>query len=382
MDLRRIFLFGTAFIGFFFSFITSAATVIDSNAPTVFLRTTCTEAGGSVFINNCFTDMPTLLNWINLTRKPNVSAPLLVEMGPGNFEGPFTCRETPFSHVTFRGAGMKRTIIGRLILGSGCDELTFEDLTVTQQKNSGYAVIILSPGINTTWNGVLLDGKWDELGSQGACNPGKHYWFHSRINGTYQIRCDQSWFFGSEIAGKTTYVGPGLYDLIVLDVANNGEAHIYGSNINASKINAPFFDTFIANRHVAVSASGGGKVHIHGTGIDVTSNTAGNIIALQVGAGGEIHANGAAYHMQSGPGGTKTRIQNNGGLVHAPYVWEEGSQPPTGVNSQNGADMVVQTGCAANGCQNAGTETHLLIYNTNCTGTGGPWFDVVTRACR
>ena len=227
---------------------------------------------------------------------------------------------------------------------------------------------------------MLLDGNWDEFGPETAtCNPGKHYWFHSRINGKYQIRCDQSWFFGSEITVGRFAIDPS-YALI--DVANNGEAHIYGSNINLDirKFGSANFST----RHVAVSASGGGKAHIHGTGIDVISNRAGDIVALEVGAGGEIHANGAAYHMKPGPGGTATRVQNpnNVGLVHAPYVWEEDKKPPTGVNSQNGADMVVQTGCAANGCQNAGTETHLLIYNTNCTGTGGPWFDVVTRACR
>ena len=287
---------------------------------------------------------------------------------------------SPFSYVTFRGAGMKKTIIGRLTLGSGCTELTFEDLTVKAQQVFGYAVTIFSPGINTTWNGVLLDGNWDEYGPTAACIPGKHHWFHSRINGQYKIRCDQSWFFGSEITGQTTYDGSGLYTLVALDVANNGEAHIYGSNINASKSDS---GTAIANRHVAVSASGGGKVHIHGTGIDVVSNTASNIVALEVGVGGEIHANETAYNMKTGAGGSITRIlnPNNVGHVHAPYVWQEHAQPP-GVISQNGADMAVQTGCAANGCQNVGTETHLLIYNASCTGAGGSWFDVVTRACR
>lgn len=380
MNLHRIFLFGTALISFFFTLNVSAATVIDNNAPTVSLRTACTEAGGSVFINNCFTDMSTLANWMTSTRKPNVSAPLLVEIGPGNFSGLVLCVDpAPFSYVTFRGAGMKKSTIGRLTLGSGCTELTFQDLTVTQQQAPGYAVTILNPGLNTTWNGVFLKGDWIEYGA-GVCNPGKHYWFHSRISGQYSISCDQSWFFGSEIAGETTYAGPGLYDLVAIAVANKGEAHIYGSNINASKSDS---GTAIANRHVAVSASGGGKVHIHGTGIDVISNTASNIVALEVGVGGEIHANESAYNMKTAAGGAVTRIlnPNNVGHVHAPYVWQEHAQPP-GINSQNGADMTVQTGCAANGCQNAGTETHLLIYNTSCAGAGGPWFDVVTRACR
>ena len=380
MDLRRFFLFGIAFTSFFFSLTATAATVIDNNAPIVSLRTTCTEAGGSVFINNCFTDMPTLANWIRFTRKPNVSAPLLVEIGPGNFTGDGACQSpNHFSHVTYRGAGMKKTIIGPLSLGMGCTELTYQDLTVTQYQpgGGGYAVTIFNTGLNTTWNGVHLDGFWDEYGT-GACpSTGKHYWFHSRINGQYKIKCDQSWFFGSEITVGRLSFDPS-YTLI--DVANNGEAHIYGSNIN---LDIRKFGVNVSTRHVAVSASGGGKAHIHGTGIDVISNRAGDIVALEVGAGGEIHANGAAYHMQPGPGGTATRVQNpnNVGLVHAPYVWEEGNKPPTAI-SQTGADMAVQTGCAANGCQNAGTETHLLIYNKSCTGAGGPWFDVVTRACR
>lgn len=93
-----------------------------------------------------------------------------------------------------------------------------------------------------------------------------------------------------------------------------------------------------------------------------------------------VHANESSYNLVNNGGGLITRILNNGGHVHAPYTWENHDNPPA-INSVTGADMAVENDCSSAGCQSTGTETHLLVYNTNCTANG-PWFDVVTGKCR
>jgi len=69
-------------------------------------------------------------------------------------------------------------------------------------------------------------------------------------------------------------------------------------------------------------------------------------------------------------------------------VWPTGSLPPNatgetgGAQSETGQDMFVETDCGSGGdCSGGGSETHLMIYNSSCS-TAGPWFDVVTGACR
>lgn len=65
--------------------------------------------------------MPDLTNWMVNTRRPDASAPLQVQIGPGNFEGLVSCHSASlFSNVTFQGAGMTDTVIGRFALGGGC----------------------------------------------------------------------------------------------------------------------------------------------------------------------------------------------------------------------------------------------------------------------
>jgi hypothetical protein len=165
----------------------------------------------------------------------------------------------------------------------------------------------------------------------------------SRIKAQYTVRCDQSWFFGTELLKA---VGAAY----TLDVTGS-EAHVYGGVIRA-KIGG-----------TAVHASGAGKVHIHGTGIDVATGGT----ALLAENGGEIHANGVGYSYPAG--GSMTRIANLGGHVHAPYLWEEHASPPN-ITSVTGADMAVVTD---------GTQPHLVIYSGNCASK---WFDTSTNACR
>ena len=371
------------------------AVIIDVNAPVVQLRDPnnggCTEAGGTVTLNNCFTAINALSDWIFKVRTPapSSSAPLLVKIGPGNF-GQTYCGVNPsstFSNITYQGSGMGQTKIPSITI-IACTDLFFSDITFTGVN--GYGIALIPGGSNTTWTNVeVLGGSaWREFSC--GSRRGKHYWFNSRIistglNGTsaYKTSCDESWFFGSEI---TAIASSTLTDgLSAIQASGLGEVHVYGGVIRALNTGNGIAS---GTSYAAISTSDGGIVHIHGTGIDVTSSSASPIVALAASNGGMIHANGAAYNMSTGAGGRVTRIAqdtNPATHVHAPYFWESHPTPqiPNIVNvNADGADMVVQSLCAPTGCQTAGTETHLLLYNSTCTGIGGPWFDVVTRSCR
>lgn len=114
--------------------------------------------------------------------------------------------------------------------------------------------------------------------------------------------------------------------------------------------------------------------------------------------GGEIHANGAAYNLKTGGNKKIHRLINNTtspGHIHAPYMWEPHTTPPVNAGSTtnlpgnplvslDGSDMAIETNCAATGCGGTltGTEPHILIYRSACTGTNGPWWDVILKKCR
>lgn len=194
----------------------------------------------------------------------------------------------------------------------------------------------------------------------------------------YDAACDESWFYGSEVTARV--FGTSISGLTAVQARGTGEIHLHGSSLRSINLGTGVSS---GNAHSAAYAANGGRIHIHGTGIDVISETDSAIVGLNAESGGLIHANESAYVMQTGANGTRTRILNNGGEIRAPYLWEQAATPPDieAVNA-DGADMAVQTGCAASGCQSSGTETHLLIYNSSCGGAGGPWFDVVTGSCR
>ena len=82
--------------------------------------------------------------------------------------------------------------------------------------------------------------------------------------------------------------------------------------------------------------------------------------------------------------GKKIRIQNNGGTVRAPYQWMQDNEPPL-VETENGADIFVETDCDSSGnctgVAEADQQPHMMIYSSNCV-TFGPWYNMVTNACR
>jgi hypothetical protein len=368
----------------------AALAVIDINAPAVKLQTNCTEAG--VALNNCFTTMSGVTNWISSIRLPNKTAPLLVSIGPGKFGRlALTCNASVgyTGYVSFSGAGPKQSVIQYSATGNppfgviesnGCTNLSFSALTVSSGDNPSsfnYGYIVWNGGGMSQWSNVVVDVTargWSE--ETCGSTKGEHYWFGSRFQNTalvgigtaYSANCDDSWFIGSEVTLTTKPKGllsAGAGNFTTISAANNTEVHVYGSVIRAI---APGATTATATQNLtAVSVGSNAQIHLHGTGIDVLS--AGGATALSADSGGMIHANGSAYNLSS-LSGTVTRIANNGGHIHAPYLWEH--IPSATLISVTGADTTTIATGTSDG------HPHPAIYDLTCSSK---WFDTVDKAC-
>ena len=359
-----------------------------ANAAVVVVRTTCVEGG--VEIKDCFNQIASLNDWINNVRRPNVTQPLLVDIGPGRFTDSgiwLRCASAPKSigNITFRGSGKDVTIInaGLAFFNERCGDISVQDITF-DSRTSG------DPGIwaikwhgdgNSNWSNVNSIGLYGWVDS--TCTPGvpraKHYWSGSRIVGAfrgYLSSCGESWILGSEIAvqGNDSTLGHAL-------IAGGGsEVHVYGSAIRAIAQPGVSFAPAGPTGNggggsglAAVFVKEGANIHIHGTGIDVIGNSLpNNVAALMATGGGRIHANESSFNLSTGQGGTVYRIINSGGHVHSPYLWEH---PPTDYRlvSAHGADLAIFADQP---------NPRLLIYSENCTGSGGPWFDPIANQCR
>ena len=374
-------------------FAPSAFAGIDNNASIVKLRDSanggCVEAGTT--INNCFDGsnaVAKLTAWISGTRLPNASRPLLVEVGPGTYPG-IICRN--WGYTTFRGAGRGQTIFTGILDSTinalkttGCTELEFQNMTFSATGVSSAGVRWGPPG-NSRWNNVELSGDaygWYEVGVSATC--GKHYWFNSKLIATgassspsqlaaYADKCgSENWFFSSELLAQATAT---QFDLFALMQKREADTHFYGSVIRALS------SVLVSNGVTAISAQKG-TVHIHGTGIDAISTAPGNsVVAITASPGATVHANGSAYNLSGGTGSTVTRIQENGGHVHAPYLWEHIPNPAVAPNftSVDGADQATVTSGTSDG------YPHTVVYSSKCVSTTSaakPWWDAVDKLCR
>ena len=345
---------------------------IDTDAPAVKLSTSCQQAGNS--LDNCFTDITTLNTWIWQTRNPAPSSasPLLVDIGPGTFTGQFSC--TNAGYVTLRGAGMGVTVIqnGSMPISThNCENMVFSHMSV---KNTQTLFGVQNFGGSTFWDSVEIDGlgyAWfDSPGGCSTSSTGNHRFFNSRIiahtigasDTAVFNACDATWLIGSEI----TSIGADGAQVMPIE-AVGGEVHVYGGNIRT------LTDANVVPQYMIAAKSVGSntEIHIHGTGIDVISQAANDIVALSASNGGLIHANGSAYVLKTGSGGKVTRIANAGGKVLAPYVWQQSATPPD-IASDNGADTVVITATSDG-------HPHMTIYDVSCASK---WFDSTTGKCR
>lgn len=215
----RIFPAVALLICLFFSSSVFAVAVIDNNASVVRLRTSCQE--GTTSLDNCFTTMGSLTNWINNTRRPGASSRLLVEIGAGTFGRlALTCDASAgyTGYISFAGAGPEQTVIlfgassippFGIIQSNGCTNLSFSGLSV---RDGGYGYIVWNGGGSSYWSNVVVDVSargWSE--DVCGASKGEHYWFGSRfinrpvatIGSAYNASCDDSWFIGSEITLTT-----------------------------------------------------------------------------------------------------------------------------------------------------------------------------------
>jgi hypothetical protein len=357
-----------------------AQAAVDPAAAVVMVRKSCTDNG--VALDDCFTTMADLTDWMATARKPNAQTPLHVDIGPGKFSGDIFITCDPGNNYTgytaFEGAGIGQTILyghgsgnNSPVTINSCTELSFAHLKI---QGSFYGGVEWGGGGNSKWDDVEVIGNaraWYE--SSCGATGGSHYWFGSKLTATaltfagiadtYDASCDESWFFGSEV---TVSVPTNAYQASggAVVAHGNGIIHLYGSVLR-TLIDGPT----TGNNVPAASASSGGVIHIHGTGIDAISTTGKNVTALYAGTGGMIHAPATAYNLSTT--GTITRISNNGGNIMAPYMWQENASPQN-IVSTTGADTQVVT-------NNPDGHPHLAVYDNSCTSK---WFDTVTGACR
>lgn len=385
-----------------------AANTATPGAKEVYVETSC--AAGQ---NDCFDNLGDLYNWIETVRKPNISSPLSVKIGNGEFLNPsgqtdISCNGQDFTgYISFTGKGVNNSMILLGVPGefaaffgvSGCEKMHFSNLTFRTDADYGY--ITWANGGSSVWNNVEVYGvgaAWKD----GHCaeKEGIHYWYSSKLvseqafgsSEGYTASCDKSWLFGSEVtsivqAGGDRYIGNSAgYNNAVLawntnkNSSNEPEIHLYGCNIRAISndivANSP---TYVRG---TVYAGSRGSIHIHGTGIDSISTVGEEIYVLVADNGGFIHANESSYVIDTT--GSVTRIDSNNSIIKAPYVWEPGTTPPS-IISENGADMFVETDCDSagicDGVDIVNQRPHQMIYTPSCS-VNGPWFDATINKCR
>lgn len=364
----------------------------DPNAAVVYLRKTCSVANvgaGESPVENCFETSSALHTWIWNTRIPTAASPLIVEIGPGTFDGGLSCTGPNRGHVTFRGSGRGNTIISSFYAGvfESCDALVFEHMTF-----SGALIgVAWFKGGSSSWTDVELKGGYIawydnfDNSSSGECSDlqkGTHKFFSSTLlvpngasGGTEAIGnfCGKNWLWGSEIAINVSAGGGSTDPKGVLSEGDGNETHVYGGNIRVTiDAGAP------VGRPVGISATNGAEVHVHGTGIDVVATNASNVKALVASSFGEIHASQSAYVLKAGVGGSVTRISSGlNGYVHAPYLWEHIPSPTTAPNfeSVNGADTTTVTVGTSDG------HPHMAVYSSTCP-SNARWYDQVDKVCR
>lgn len=339
--------------------------VNDPNAPVMQLRHP--DSGGCIEAGNVIDNCVVATNSIKI-HKLSTANSLIVEVGPGSY-GQFFCNGITDRNISVRGAGIDTTTIASLTLLGGCPDITFSDLTIGG-TGINYAVAVIEPGTTTTWINVKMAGPWQEYCEGVSTVPaGRHTWHGSQIiadHGYYEVECDDSWFFGSEITSQ----GDLSQGIVNPFRVMGAELHVYGSVIRALGTGTGAASTLLPL--TAVTAIGG-NTHIHGTGIDVISvdGAPASVTALSASNGAIIHASEAAFNLSTGVGGTVTRIDNQGGTVRSPYLWENLPASGKDFSSETGADMTTITNTSDG-------QPHLVIYSNLCTSK---WYDIVDKVC-
>lgn len=395
-----------------FSASSSHATTVDPNASVVHLRKDCTG------VSNCFTTTADLTNWLwngGRSSEPSSSDRVYVHVGPGDFDM-FQCDGSSVARgwVSVIGSGRDQTrfvqnqalihpVNGYCLGGitaDSCTGLNFQDLTAY----GGYNGVLWVDGGSATWSDVDMVAGGSEALSSGC---GLNSLFGTSTLGWYDFSSggtgSRHFFFGCRALGLghangTTNVG--------FDVASDADIWFYGGDIAAvPEVNASYsrnigvstddgvfraFGASIRAEAGAATASQfaglfaavrprGTAFHSHGSILraDASASSANNTVFGIGEAQGLVHTPGSAFNLQPSGTGSVVRIGVSGTAdIQSPYTWQASSTPPA-ISSVEGADMFVDTDAGS-----GGGESHLMVYDADCTGGGGPWRDMVNGSCR
>lgn len=380
-----------------------SANTADPDAQIVLLRTDCAA------LADCFDNMPALNNYMwNARTPPSKTAPVLVDIGPGEFDGIFFCQApndgSPRGYVTLRGAGrdntrLSSTGVNGVIDARDCVDLSVESLTL----QNPYIGVGWFDGGNSTWTNVdvIVRGDSSSAINNGyawyeQCGGGRgiHYWFNSRLimregssvtSFVYQ-NCSEAWFYGSDIVLEVKASAGGTRYAKAVHNFDSGDMRLFGSTI---RITAEDNSTVNLAEAVGVVSRPGTKFHMHGgiISVDISKSSINHdITAIQAYGNAMVHTPETAFAIKAAGTGVAHRIETLGGgtpIIDSPYLWPTAKNPPA-ITSANNMDLFVETDCDTSGnCTSATVENqrpHLMIYATQC-GVD-PWFDVATNKCR
>lgn len=379
------------------------------------------EAAGWVLADEgvkCFESVSTLNDKIwtgSLPILPTASNPLTVDIGPGEFLGKINCPSGQ-GHVTYRGAGRDHTIIkhespsssstASALRASSCNALSFQDLKLVAINTSGTAsrAVFWTGGGSSSWSDVDIEGEnvgwWDSTcGGAGTDPPwGTHYFWGSTIRGGrigYYAECSNSWFYGGEIAAKTSLFGGTPTAIAGVWVAHRGEFHAFGSAIRALTAGLASGSGTAYGVRVGPKSTGSialpdgfGEFHSHGGVVSINTSETEGFAAIglsledngNTGIGAKAHTLETAFALEvyDSPTATATRLSGTGSF-ESPHLWQALIDPPLAGGEIDGQEVYVETTCDADDCT-GGSDPHVMIYSAACTPT--PWFDLVRRACR
>jgi len=392
----------------------------NGNMPdVVHLRKDCASTNPD--LKNCADNMLDMLNWVWDVRIPSASSPLIIDIGPGEFDS-FVCAGASDTNrkgwVTVRGSGQRiTTITGKPggvfapenndlvgVEANFCTNLTFEDLTIAALDYG----IAWTGGGTSTWSNVEVaaadDTRHQNIGwYENSCEgekQGVHYWFGSRItahqdgtNRANYLSCAETWFYGGEIAVIVSgdYFGSAVPVQLFNDGPHLGSMRMFGS---ALRVVVPNGNTApLAKVTGVLLRPEGTQFHMHGgiISIDASGSTQSfNVSGIEV-RNGSAHTPDTAFSVKAAGGGGNAKrvnlvgpaVTNFGANVQSPYLWPAGSTPPSAASAKSGDDQFVENDCSVGGnCNNGGNETHLMISNPAKCGTTDPWFDTQVDQCR
>lgn len=381
-----------------------AANTAAAGATTVYLRTSCGA------IADCFDNTTALNSWVNGTRRPSASTPLLVDIGAGTF-GAIDCDGV--GGLSLRGAGRSATILvggpsavngGGAFNGRNCAGVGVQDMTLSGffwwSAGTPSAVSANVSNVLIVGNSAAVFEYCTSSIPQGANTI--NWWssrLESNLGATVFAGCAEHRFFGSDIlrtVGANSDLSRGAIALELFG-GETPSVSLYGTSVRAKM--AP--GAIVFGTIYGVTNHLGGTFHSHGGEIVVDARGgAQNVGATAVHAQNAVatHIVETSFGVHPSTGGVARRVESwkndpvsglpvaDPDTLQAPFLWTAGKEPPplAAPVGAAGQDMFVERGCTSTGnCADGsgGGEPHLMIYTGFC-GSTNPWFDVVTGRCR